>query len=132
MRRQYTCTCTVHSTCPECNKIRGSVCQVCVAHLSFCFEETIWNLPWMLHTKFRFIWLLGFREDFFRNQPIRNKNSLWLSCILTDGDLPQMFPTKSQFIWPSGFRGEDFQKLTNQKQELSVVVMFVNGSTRNQ
>ena len=39
-RRQYTCTCTLHSTCPECNKIRGSVCQACVPHLSFCFEET--------------------------------------------------------------------------------------------
>jgi hypothetical protein len=48
------------------------------------------------------------RRRFFRNQPIRNKNSLWLPCILTDGDLPQMFPTKIQFIWTSGFRGEDF------------------------
>jgi hypothetical protein len=27
---------------------------------------------------------------------------------------------------PSGFRGEDFFKLTNQKQELPVVAMFVN------
>jgi hypothetical protein len=39
-----------------------------------------------------------------------------------------MLPTKFRFIWPSGFRGEDFFKLTNQKQELSVVAMFVNGS----
>jgi hypothetical protein len=27
----------------------------------------------------------GFRgEDFFRNQPIRNKNCLWWPCLLTD------------------------------------------------
>jgi hypothetical protein len=25
-------------------------------------------------------------EDFFRNQPIRNKNGLWWSCLLTDWD----------------------------------------------
>ena len=41
----------------------------------------------MLPTKFRFIWLLGFRgEDFFRNRPTRNKNCLWWSCLLTDWD----------------------------------------------
>jgi hypothetical protein len=32
----------------------------------------------------------------------------------------------------SGFRGEDFLKSTNQKQELPVVAMFVNGSGRNE
>ena len=47
-------------------------------------------------------------------------------------DLPQMLPTKIRIIWPSGFRGEDFQKSTNQKQELPVVAMFVNGSGRNE
>jgi hypothetical protein len=31
----------------------------------------------------------------------------------------------------SGFREEDFQKSTNQKQELPVVTMFVNESGRN-
>jgi hypothetical protein len=39
-----------------------------------------------------------------------------------------MLPTKFQFIWESGFRGEDLKKLANQKQELPVVAMFVNGS----
>ena len=38
-----------------------------------------------------------------------------------------MIPTKFQFIWHSGFRGEDFFKSSNQKQELPVVAMFVNG-----
>jgi hypothetical protein len=37
-------------------------------------------------TNFQFIWLRGFREDFFRNQPIRNKNCLWRPCLLTDQD----------------------------------------------
>ena len=41
----------------------------------------------MLPTKFWFIWPGGFRgEDFFRNQPIRNKNGLWWPYLLTDQD----------------------------------------------
>jgi hypothetical protein len=41
----------------------------------------------MLPTKFRFIWLSGFRGDsIFRDQPIRNKNCLWWPCLLTDRD----------------------------------------------
>jgi hypothetical protein len=43
-----------------------------------------------------------------------------------------MLPTKFWIIWHSGFRGEDFLKSTNQKKELSVVAMFVNGSGRNE
>ena len=39
-----------------------------------------------------------------------------------------MLPTKYHFIWPSGFRGEDFQKSTNQKQELTAAAMLVNES----
>ena len=35
---------------------------------------------------FRFIRQSIFREDFFRNQPIRNKNRLWQPCLLTDWD----------------------------------------------
>ena len=45
------------------------------------------DLQRMLPTKFRFIWPSVFRgEDFFRNQPIRNKNCLWWPCLLTDRD----------------------------------------------
>ena len=47
-------------------------------------------------------------------------------------DLPQMLPTMFRFIWYSGLRGEDFQKSTNQKQELPVVAMFVSESGRNE
>jgi hypothetical protein len=43
-----------------------------------------------------------------------------------------MLPTKFQFIWPSGFRGEDFKKSANQKQDLPMVAMFVNGSGQNE
>ena len=42
-----------------------------------------------------------------------------------------MFPTKFRFIWSSSFRGEDLKKSTNQKQELSVAAMSVNGSRQN-
>jgi hypothetical protein len=38
----------------------------------------------MLPTKFQLIWESGFREDFFRNQPIKNKNGLWQPCLLMD------------------------------------------------
>jgi hypothetical protein len=41
----------------------------------------------MLPTKFRIICSCGFRgEDFFRNQPIRNKNCLWRPYLLMDRD----------------------------------------------
>jgi hypothetical protein len=43
-----------------------------------------------------------------------------------------MLLTKFRFIWPSDFRGEDFFKSANQKQELHVVAMFVNGSGQNE
>ena len=42
-----------------------------------------------------------------------------------------MLPTKFRFIRPSGFR-EDLKKLANQKQELPVAAMCVNGSGRNE
>jgi hypothetical protein len=42
-----------------------------------------------------------------------------------------MLPTKFWFIWPSGFRGEDLKILANQKQELPMAAMFVNGSGEN-
>ena len=42
-----------------------------------------------------------------------------------------MLLIKFRFIWPSGFGGEDFLKLANQKRELPVAAMFVNGSGQN-
>ena len=43
-----------------------------------------------------------------------------------------MLPTTFRSIWPSCFRVEDFQKSTNQKQELPVAAMFVNGWGQNE
>ena len=43
-----------------------------------------------------------------------------------------MLPTKFRFIWPSNFKGEDLFKSANQKQELTMVAMFVNGSGQNE
>jgi hypothetical protein len=43
-----------------------------------------------------------------------------------------MLPTKFRFIWPSGFRGEDLKKSANQKQELPMAAMFVDGSGQNE
>jgi hypothetical protein len=42
-----------------------------------------------------------------------------------------MLSTKFRFVWRSCLR-EDFQKSANQKQELTVVAMFVNGSELNE
>jgi hypothetical protein len=39
-----------------------------------------------------------------------------------------MLPTKFRYIWPNGFREEEFLTSANQKQELPVAAMFVNGS----
>jgi hypothetical protein len=43
-----------------------------------------------------------------------------------------MLSTKFQSIRESGFRGEDRKKSANQKQELPVAAMFVNGSRQNE
>ena len=43
-----------------------------------------------------------------------------------------MLPTKFRFNWLSSFREDDFQKSTNQIQELPVAAMFVNESGQNQ
>ena len=47
-------------------------------------------------------------------------------------NLPLKIPVKFSFIWPNGFRGEEFYKLTNQKLELPMAAMFVNGLGRNE
>ena len=43
-----------------------------------------------------------------------------------------MLPTKFRFIWPSGFIGEDFLKSANQKQELPMAAIVVDGSGQNE
>jgi hypothetical protein len=57
----------------------------------------------------------------------RQVNARW--CILT---IRPVYFTRFRFIWPCGFRGEDFLKSANQKQELPMAVIFVNGSVQNE
>ena len=68
-------------------KNKNGLWRPCLLRIWTKWAIFIENLPKMLPTKFWFIWPGGFRgEDFFRNQPIRNKNDLWRSCLLTDRD----------------------------------------------
>jgi hypothetical protein len=76
-----------------------------------------------------------FQRRIFRNQPIRNKNDLWWPCLLTDQDEmsnfyrgPSIDASYQVFVYlPKWFQ----RRLTNQKQELPLVALFVNGSGRN-
>ena len=76
------------------------------------------------------------RRNVFRNQPIRNKNCLWRPCLLTDRDeLSNLYrgPSKDASYQVTVHLAKRFQrrrilKSANQKQELPVAAMFVNGS----
>ena len=81
------------------------------------------------------------REIFFRNRPIRNKNCLYQPCLLTDRDeTSNLYRGSSIYasyqvlvhLAKRFQRKRFFQKSTNQKQELPVVAMFVNGSGQNE
>ena len=93
----------------------------------------------MLPTNFRFIWSCGFRGKFKKSTNQKQELPLAATFVNESGrneqfhrGLPIDDSYKFLFIWPSGFRGEDLFKSVNQKQELPVVVMFVNGSGRNE
>ena len=74
-------------------------------------------------------------QKIFRNRPIRNKNCLWWPCLLMDRDkMSNLYRGHSidasyqvSVHLAKQFRRRSFQKSTNQKQELPVVAMFVNG-----
>ena len=69
-----------------------------------------------------------------------NKSLLWRSCLLTDRDEmsnlyrgPSIDASYQVSVHLSKrFQRRRFKKLANQKQELPVVAMFVNGSGRNE
>ena len=93
----------------------------------------------MLPTKFRFIWQSGFRgEDYSVINQSEKKDCLWWPCLLTELDeMSNLYrgPPIDAFYQVSvhfakGFR-EHFQKSTNQKQELPVAAMFINGAGHN-
>ena len=95
----------------------------------------------MLPTRFRIIWAKQFQRRKFleidqSERRIAHGGHVcqWIGrkCAILIANLPQMLPTRFRFIWPSHFREENFQKLTNQKQELAVVAILVNGSGQNE
>ena len=79
------------------------------------------------------------RRRFLRNQPIRNKNCLWWPCLVMDRDvmgnryrgssIDAFYQVSVHLV--KRFQRKRFQKSANQKQELPVVAMFVNGSGQN-
>ena len=81
-------------------------------------------------------------QKIFRNRPFRNKNCLWQPHFLMDRDeMSNLYrgPAIDTSYIPSfdSFgkavsEEKIFQKSTNQKQELSVAAMFVNGSGQNE
>ena len=79
------------------------------------------------------------KRRFLRNQPIRNKNCLWWPCLLTNwAEMSNLYrgpPIDTSYQvsvhLPKRFQRRFFQKSTNQKKELSVSAMFVNGSGQN-
>jgi hypothetical protein len=50
-------------------------------HFGIIEITAFWNRYLYLNKSY-----LSFNRDFFRNQPIRNKNCLWWPCLLTDRD----------------------------------------------
>ena len=114
------------------------VCKWIGTKSAFMIED----LPQMHPTKFRFIWPSGFRGEFFlKNQPIRNKNCLWRPCLLSNRDeMSILYRGHSKNVsyhmvvhfWNEVAEDNIFQKSTNQKQELPVMAIFVNGSGRNE
>jgi hypothetical protein len=64
------------------------VCWRIGTKLAIFIEELLRMLP----SKVRFIWPSVFREEFFFNQPIINKNCLWRPCLLTDrGEMDNLY-----------------------------------------
>jgi len=74
------------------------------------------------------------RRICFRNRPIRNKNCLWLPCLLTDRDKmcniyrgPSIDASYQVSVYlAKRFQRRRLKKMINQKQELSVAAIFVN------
>jgi hypothetical protein len=90
----------------------------------------------MLPTKLQFIWPNGFRGEESKKSANQKQESPVVAMFVTHRDgMSNLYRGPSidasyqvRIIWPSGFRGKDVYKSTNQKQELPVAAMFVNGS----
>ena len=95
----------------------------------------------MLPTMFHFIWPSVIRGEDFQKSTIQ-KQELHVVAMCLNGwgrneqyiqrTFQRCFLSNFGSFQQSGFRGEDFQKSTNQKHQLPVAAMFVNGSGQNQ
>jgi hypothetical protein len=79
------------------------------------------------------------REDFFRNQPIINKNCLWQPCLLTDRDKMTNLCTGNSCFWLADFSKssplkplDQMNRNLNASYQVSMVAMFANRSGRNE
>ena len=73
--------------------------RACVAHLSFCFEETLYRI---FHRCFHQISAHFQRRILFRNRQIKNKNYLWWPCLLIENENEQSWwETFHRYFLPS-------------------------------
>ena len=94
----------------------------------------------MLPIKFWFIWPSSYRGEDFRNQPIRNRNCLWWPCLITDQDEmsniyrgPAIDASNQVLVHlAKRFQRRRLKKSANQKQELPMAAMFVDGSVQHE
>ena len=95
----------------------------------------------MLPTKFRFIWPSGFREEYFFKSANQKQELPMVAMFVNESELNQQSLQRTFqgcFLLSFGSFGKVaseekiFQKSTNQKQELSVAAMLVNGSELNE
>ena len=79
------------------------------------------------------------RTRFFRNQPIRNKNSLWRLCLLKNRDEMSILyrghaidASYQVSVHLAMWCQRRFKKIGQSEKKLPMVAMFVNGSERNE
>ena len=95
----------------------------------------------MFPTKFRFIWPSGFRGEDFQKSANQKQELRMVAMFVSGSKLnKQSLQRTFQGCFLPSFDSfgqaiseeKIFQKSTNQKQELPVVAMFVNGSEQNE
>ena len=100
----------------------------------------IQNLPQVLPTKFRFIWLSSYREEDFQKSTNQKQERPVAARFINGSELNEQYLQMTfQGCFLPSFDSfgklvsekKIFQKSINEKQELPVVAMFVNASELN-